>query len=528
MLIRIPALAFSFALVVSMLDSAPARADEFVDRVNAAYSSIAEDERSDLVLLPALASMEPPPLGVESRRKAMLASVRSPFWAAASRWAEGEAQRAALDAASRVTRETDPLRAMLFAQPYGIEALIEAGGDLTLIEAGLYTELGDPPLLADARHGYLEALDRALCLAHVEATRLAAEGKPIEACGVLADWMFVGRQLADRAFVAESAWGLGAIIELQERIRDVLYTDWRSGRPMATSAGIRALVARIDEYDGYMSLDRMALPTADFVAGEQLMRLVIRERGRPVAERFAPAMSRLASGERPLRLFSERARWRDAADAHADWFDTEEALRGVEADFSFRWSRGWHDTAMKQAFAYAEVLSEPTRLAVVAQAVPDVRELFNLRQIATTEGRGTRHALGMLAFVLDNANFPRELAAIRPRYIDEVSDDPFNPDRVAGRIPPLHYFVPMRDTKDRFGTREEVRPHRITALIPDSANVAIQLRDDEFVLCSTGADGERHWADEVQNSVDAPSGRDYLLWPPVLSILRQHLEQDGR
>lgn len=502
-----------------------ALADEFVDRVNARYASVAAEDRSDQIVLPALAAMAEAPLGAETRRKAMLLVAGSPVWAAAARWAEGETQQAMLAAASAVTQETDPLRAMLFAQPYGIEALIEAGGDLTLIEAGLYTDLGDPPLLADARHGHLEALDRATCLVHVEATRLGADGQPMEACRVLADWMLFARQMADRPFFAESAWGLGVIAEMQERIRDVLYRDWRSGRPVATGAEIAALIARIDEFDGIMSLDRMQLPSADLDAAEQVMTLVIRSRGEVMEGLFAPTMARLASGERPLRLFSERARWRDAAVEHEGWFDTEEMLRGIRADFEYRWSRGWHDTAMKQPFEYAEAQSAARRYAVVVQSMPDLRELFDLRQLATTEGRGTRHALGMLAFVLDNGLFPRELAAIRPRYVDEISDDPFNPDRRFGRVPPLQYFVPMRDTAGRFGERESVRPHQITVLIPDSTNVAVRLRDDEFVLYSTGADGERQWADEAQNTVDAPSGRDYLLWPPVVSILREHLRQ---
>ncbi len=515
------------AAMVAVVFAAPALGDEFVDRVNERFAKIALNERADLVLLPALAGLESPPLGAETRLKASLAHTGSPNWEAASRWAASESQQAVLQAASEITQEQDPLRAMVFAQPYGIEALIEEDGSLPLIEAGLYTDLGDPPLLAAAKHGYLSKLDEAICLAHVEATRLAAEGQTVEACRVLADWILVGRQMADRSFYEESAWGLQAIVELQERIRDVLYEDWRTGRPAAGSAEIEELINRLDEHDGYLSLDRMPLPTADLVGADQLFAMTVKYRGEADPAVFAPTLARLASSDRPLRLFAEAAKWRDAAERHANWFDTDEAIKGVSADFEFRWTRSWHDPAMKRPFYYARLAANPNEWALVLAAVPDMRTLINLRQLARTESRGTTHALGLLAFHFDNRLFPRDLSGVRPRYVTQITADPFNPDRLHGRIPPFQYFVPMRDTAGRFGPREDIQPHQVTVIVPYADNVAIRLRDDEFVIYSTGADGDADWADEVQNTADAPPGRDYLIWPPVLSIVRTHLRQQG-
>src|SRR5690606_32141694 len=96
------------------------------------------------------------------------------------------------------------------------------------------------------------------------------------------------------------------------------------------------------------------------------------------------------------------------------------------------------------------------------------------------------------------------------------------------RRPPLVFFVPVRDTKDRFPPTGTVPPHEISIISPDAPNVSIRLREDQFVLFSVGADGASSWADEVQNTPDAPAGRDYLLWPPVLSIVRETMQQGGQ
>ena len=35
------------------------------------------------------------------------------------------------------------------------------------------------------------------------------------------------------------------------------------------------------------------------------------------------------------------------------------------------------------------------------------------------------------------------------------------------------------------------------------------------------------WADEAQNTYNAPPGRDYLIWPPVMSVVRDTLRDSG-
>jgi len=53
-------------------------ADEFVDRVNDVFRSIRQADRSDLILLPALAAMSDPPAAVATPRAARLLTSTRP------------------------------------------------------------------------------------------------------------------------------------------------------------------------------------------------------------------------------------------------------------------------------------------------------------------------------------------------------------------------------------------------------------------------------------------------------------------
>ncbi len=515
------------ALVLALIPLGRAAADEFIDRVNAPLAEIRPERRSDLVVLPAMAKMGKPPLGVDTTAKARLAPAGGAAWPAAVEWANAEPQRAVIDAVHKVTRATDWREAMAFGQPYGLAELGASPEQIALISARLYTDLGDPPLLAAARHLYLPVFEDVTCLYHVEATRLLAEGRPADAANALVDWLFFARQIADREFKTEMDWALRTMIDVLERIRDVMYADSRDGR-LATAGELVEIVKRLEEQRGPLGIDRILLPPADAEAARQLVAFVMQERGRVRPEIYAQTMSRLATTERPLRLFGESARWSGGAGEHANWFDTTEHLTAVIAEFGDRWSRAWHDPVLREPPMYNLISRRHERWAVILESYPNMRSLFSQRQLLRVEAVGTRHALALLAFRLSSGGFPRDIAAARPHYIERIEADPFNPDRARGREPPLEFFVPMRDTAGRFGEREQVQPHTINVLSPDAPNLAIRLRDDQFVLYSVGADGGRNWAEEVQNTIDAPSGRDYLIWPPVLSLVRQELMQTGQ
>ena len=498
-------------LAVVLLLAPLVQGDDFTDRVNALLGDIRPEQRSDLVLLPILAQTDAPPPGVSSPAQAMLVDTSEPIWSSARAWATGAKQQEFLDALHRVTQEQDYRRAMAFGQRYGQSA------DFELIRLGLYTELGDPPLLAAAQHLYLPILDRAASLVHVEATRLASEERIDDALDLLGDWLFFCREMADREFMAEVAWAYQAMRDALARMRDVAYLDFRYGGRKVDPDRVVALLRRIDPERGYLGTARLRFPAGERIAASQIVSMVFIPRAGVNTDTFARTMARLGSTVRPLRLFSEAAKWDAMAPVHANWFDTTAQLDRVFSDLESRWSLEFFDERMRAPWAYDQI--NPRRYAVLTAAVPDLPELFASRQLLVTEIAGTRTALGVAAYITARGGFPPDVSAIRPFFVKAMDVDPFNPNRSSGERPPLKYFVPYTVNYRRLGPREVKVPHRIDVIADE--NFAVNVDQTQFVIYSVGADGAPNGARTVQNTAELAAGTDYLIWPPMLSLERQ-------
>lgn len=489
------------------------RADEFTDRANALYRNISQAKRSDLIVLPALAKMQPPPAAVAAVEKAIVLPATSAAFQAARDWAAAEPQQAVLAALDQVTKEENPVEAFAFAQPYGSEALAATPEGLAMVRAGLYTDLGDPPMLAGARFLYIPALDNAASLVHVEATRLAAEGNFDKAFDILIDWLFFSRQMVDRAFFQEARWGWRSMIVASDRLRDLVYTDFR-GTHKITNDQIAAVLTRIRP-EGYISIDRAGFPGGNRIAAEQVVARVFIERDGVNEAVFGTTMARLAATQRPLRLFAEAARWSQAAAGHGNWTATSEQLKKVYGDLASRWPLDAFDPRL----AYITDLESMPRgkYAVLVAITPDMTVLLNDRQVLRTQLVGTRCALGLMAFQNRNKNLAPDLASIRPTWVRDIEADPFNPDRAAGRHPPLEYFVPKGPS-----------PHEINVVTRGGQyNFRARVGQDQFVLYSVGPDGAKQRATLVSGEPPKGANGDLLLWPPVISLLRQRQLETG-
>jgi hypothetical protein len=506
-------------LSVAILAPAPeARADEFVDRANNRYALIRQEHRSDLILFPLVAKMQPPPAVVESVPKAMMLPHGSSGWSTAEAWAMDEPQRAVIEVMPRVAANTQ----MTVGQPYGADALAVSEQGIALIQDGLYTELGDPPMLAGARFLYLPKLEQVGSLVNVEATRLAAEGKVHEAIELLTHWLYFSRQMADREFFQECRWGLRSMVATLERIRDVAYVDFRAGQPRLSIEQIMAALDRLRTADGYLMGDRLTFPQANKDAAEQVIARTFVHRGGVNTATFGQTMARMASTKRPLRLFSESARWDEVGAMHANWFDTTEQLGKVYNNWTARWPLDPFDSQHTLIADYDR--TSQARFAVIKTILPDMGVLFNDRQVLRAQLIGTRNALAVLAFQYRNGNFPASLSMIRPAFVREIEMDPFNPNRARGAEPVLQYFVPIRD--QRFAERETPRPHEINVVLGGGAsNFRVSVGQDQFILYSVGPDGSRDWARNVSGEPTKGMVGDLLLWPPVSSLLRQRLTE---
>ncbi|MCA9298549.1 MAG: hypothetical protein KDA28_05755 [Phycisphaerales bacterium] len=366
-------------------------------------------------------------------------------------------------------------------------------------------------------------------LVHVEATRRAADGDPASALDLLVDFTYFARQMADREFHAEMAWGLHHIISTLERLRDVAYVDSRDDEALESDA-IHEVIERLSsDRRAYLGLDRLTFPRADMLGARQVIEMTYERNGGARPQIFSSTLSQLTTSDLPLRLFSEHAKWRDAAVIQMPWNGVNERVARIEGDWRVRWDLDPYDPVNQQPFAYREINPiERARCAAVFESVEDMSDLFELRMLANVEAVGTRHALGAIGYHIETSRFAPQIQSIRPAWIAEIEADPFNADRERGRKPPLFYFVPIRDTADRFPSAQQVGPHQLNIIMADGPNIRVLLRDDTFVMYSVGPDSAKNWADEVQNSATAPSGRDYLIWPPVMSLQRTNLVQDGQ
>lgn len=515
MLIRDAQVGFVAACVCVLATFTPARADAYKDRVNQTFRGVAADKRSDAVLLPLLAKLDPAPSTIRTQRDAALHAAEGPGWSDAEAWAQKPAQTAVIDALASITKEEDRSKAHAFAQLYGADI-----ADLDLVSQGLYSELGEPELLAAARHLYLPAIERAGMLVHVEASRLTEAGKTEPAIKLLTDWVFFCRQIADRPFLREKRWGMENMRLGLERIRDVVHTDMRAGKRGMDAERVLDLNKRLRDVRGFLAIDRIRMPEADFIAKEQLISGIMGADGKPSADTFGPLLARAASSERPLRLFSAAAFWDGVRSAHADRKKTLDILAASQADWSKRWELKAFDPILVSAGTFRRRIATTPEFTALQVGLSDVDGLFALREELRVEAAGTRATLGVYGFWLKFRNLPPGLPSVRPDFVQSVDSDTFS--RTTKN---LEFFVPMRDTpKGSDGSPQE---HKMIVQSPSGlATFTVPLRDDIFVMYSVGPDDANGNALRATQSYRAklgePSG-DYVLFPPMISLERQRL-----
>lgn len=502
-----------------------ARADDFIDRVNAAYKSIPEANRSDLVILPAVAKLQPAPAEMRSVDFNMLVTPSHAAWGTIEAWVTAEPQKAMLKALHDVTREEDFRKAMVFAQGYGVEAVSNRPD---LLSAEMYTELGDPPTLAGARHLYLPAIGRLLDLCNIEATRLLAAGNAKGAIDVMFDCLYFYRQLSDRPFLMEKRMGLMGMRMSLHRIRDIAYQDSRSDKKSLTVADIKAWVKRLEPEKGYVGVGRLRLPEANLIAAEQLVNRVM-VKGQGINDSFSSALARITGGTKPLRILSESAYWDNIAKRHAGYYDTLDQLIGKQGDGGIRadWNRLWgldpFDPLLRRESAISMRIKSTDRFAVLRVTLDGIDDLFPMRQSVRTEISGTRLGLSAYgSYIQSNGSWPRDITAVRPTFVEVVDLDPYNTAKK-----PFEYFVPMRDRPPQ-GIRGEEVPFELRVWPGvGRKNFSLKLKADQFVIYSVGPNDVNDAGKDATQG-DPQGDGDYLIWPPALSLIRKNLQDSGQ
>lgn len=527
-----PAVVLAGALAALPILGVPASAlaqdGNYISRVNAQSGAIPNDQRADLVLFPAMVDLAEPPAIVQRLEDgrptdAMLLGPGLRGWETAAEWAAADSQQAVITALDEITQEATFLDAMVMAQPYGID-----GVPVSLIRAGLYTELGDPPTLTTADFRYLPKLTNVVILAHVEASRRLEAGDPAGALDVLIDLLHLGRMMADREFYEEVAWGYRAMIDAAIRVRDVAYVDYSSDQPVLTHDQLLEAINRLDlGRRGFLLIERLRLPEGDRIGGEQILSRIFDQRGRPT-DRFASTMSTLTTTERPLRRFSEAGLWAQVQRVHGDGLSTRAKLDDVYNDWYQLWPQSDFSNQHKNVRDFDRL--NPITEGVVIAIVPNMTGLFNERRILKTEISGTRAALGIVAYMSRLRTLPVNLAALRPQILPEREVDPFGPELDAQRrrlVSEFQYMVPRRDLPVNPRLGPQPLPIDVIMLNQRNFGIGVGLNDDEFVVWSVGPDSDDDTARRVRENTRSLYDGDYLIWPPVISLYREFLQTEG-
>jgi len=510
-----------------------ARADEFLDRVNAAYAKVGKDRRSDLVILPVMAKMEAPQRILADPLRAALLTPESKLWPDAIRWVTSKPQIDVIESIKTATGEDAWRNAWAFAQPYGANAV-----DPEMVASGLYTELGENPTLSLADFKYLEAIRNAEVLCHIEATRLLAEGKGDDAIKLMVSWSFLARQIADRQFLVEKKLGTEMLIRALQRLRDLCFTDMRSGKPSISPEVLRDTnYARFEAVRTVMNLTRLELPTGDYEAARQVVARAFTPGAKANRAEFSRLMARAGAGTRPMRLFSESAKWDSIYALHADTTATRKRVDDVFGDWARRWSVRPFDLLLKIPTDYSRL--DKVQYASLDLMLGNLGDMFPLRDQLRVELSGTRVSLAMYGFFRKSGSWPREVSAPQPTFIRTLDRDPFS-----RRDAEFGFFVPGRENVFSFdgkkvadtiqGTRKpedapQLHTVRLFVKIPGlpDVNFDVPLRPDTCVLFSAGPDGAGSAMTVATQMVEDSKG-DYLIWPPELSLVRKHLADTNR
>lgn len=494
-----------------------ARADEFVDRVNDRYKVIQQDKRSDLIILPILHKLEAVPASVADPLPASLMTTASANWPAVETWCKAKPQTAALEALKKITSEDDYRKAWAFGQPYGASAVPPE-----YIDMGLYTELGENPTLASAEFKYLPVIRKFEILVHVEATRLLAEGKGNDALELMRRWVYFAAQIADRQFLKEKTLGMEMMTLGYQRMRDLAYTDSRSEKPTMTPEGIRDVIQKISLARTPIAIERITLPQAERDAGLQLVARTFVAGAKADTVRFPNTFAVVAAGNRPLRRFSENAKWDGIRALHANTADTTKAVNDVFGDWEHRWELRTGDPLLDLATDYQQL--DKVKFAMADLVLGDLGSLFPIRAQLRAEAVGTRGALAVQGFKILQRSFPPSLEGTTPAILPtlRILVDPFDKNLKEDTAKRVQYFRPTKDTP---------KEHTIR-LFPKVAGISypnfeIKLREDNFVLYSAGPDGV-HNGMSLATQMTADVKGDYLIWPPMLSLVRQNLSEQGK
>src|SRR5690606_6508279 len=112
-------------------------------------------------------------------------------------------------------------------------------------------------------------------------------------------------------------------------------------------------------------------------------------------------------------------------------------------------------------------------------------------------------------------------------YIPALEADPYNElGRVGSAGRELQFFVPARDMPVDRATGPQ--PYVVNVVMRGGNNFQTPIDSNEFIIYSVGPDNREGFARHISEEMREHFVGDYLIWPPILSLHRQHLVDTGQ
>lgn len=470
-------------MAVIFTSASIAAADEWVDRANEAAGLVKGNISVEAELFPAVAAMDELPIserGPVLILGSMYMSPDSPDWSALAAWAGEAPQTAVLEALNRIG---DPEQRWMVSVPFGRDAV-----DASWAEKDLCITLGGDGMLAGAQYNYLDALSTVHLLVTVEANRLLAAGEGDKGLERYAELLWLYRSIADRQTIAEKRWAMTLMIQTCGQMRDLAYRALHSEG--MTGPGIAKVVASFEERELYIM--RVRPPEMTRLIVEQLIERTLGGDGGAGA--FAVAMARATTSDRPIMLFNESAKWRDAAGEHASAQETMNQADMVVGDYKTRWGFPFWDPLLGLPTDFQKM--DHRRFAAVVALTGETAGLLPLRRQLVAELAGTRCALAGAGYQIARERPASELVNLQPTFIPSLNrnDDAYSYNEGEKEFNELVYFVPGTGGRVEISGRPGVHEIALPGEGSGTALTGMNEMQEQFPFLKEFGDSPDKWA----------------------------------
>ncbi|MEM9083576.1 MAG: hypothetical protein AAGB34_08275, partial [Planctomycetota bacterium] len=406
-------------------------AEGFIDRADDAAMNVLGASNIEDDLFPIVAAMDDPPTSIETvgeLREFMLVMPDAPGWGEVYEWINADSQVEVLGA---LQPYTDLGKRFSIGIGHGEWAVDEDWSD-----SGLYVALRGEGILANPEFVYIDKLLDVVAVSQAAAADSAAQGEGVEALDHMRQAISISRAIMMRPYVEEKILASELMLLVLERARDIIHA-------YPDSFGWEDLQDFADQLEGStIRLKEITVPTGDTIALRQAVEIVFGRDDEPDAEAMASFLL-TAGGEDSGSLDIN-------AEKHADRFDTNEKAGGIAGQYMSMWETTEYAAIDIFAGESAQNEIDELQFALLANLLPDMDYLIELRGRVMNGLEGTRAAIGIMAWRDRFGMLPPKVTTAVPLILDGIERD-----RYAIKSGTVHrfndqfqYFVPVRDQPD--------------------------------------------------------------------------------